>query len=269
MSALRVGWKVIALATFTPSLVAALVAGKLLLGGSSRPGAAWENAALRTWARVSARILGVRIRVRGTRPEPPFLLVSNHLSYVDVLVYMGVLDARLLSKAEVRHWPMFGWMARQGGTLFVDRTRRRDLTRVIAEIRRALGLHRGVVFFPESTSTAGLDVWPFKPSLFEVAASEEMPVHTATLHYSTPGDQPAAEWTVCWWGEMDFFPHFLEFLKLRRVEAEVHFQEATHRGKDRKQLAAACEAAVREAFRPVSTELGPDPTGRWEQLERP
>ena len=67
MNALRVGWKVLALSTFTPTLVASLILGRFLLGGSSRPGAAWESAALRTWARVSARILGVRIRVRGVR----------------------------------------------------------------------------------------------------------------------------------------------------------------------------------------------------------
>lgn len=259
MTALRVAWKVLALSIFTGSRALMILGARALAPLSSGSLAERENRIARSWGRGTARILGMRVSTTGTRPEPPFLLVSNHLSYMDVLVYMGLLDARLLSKAEVKDWPVFGFLARLGGTLFVDRTRRTDLPRVAREIRERLDGGRGVVFFPEGTSSAGLEVMPFKASLFAVPASGDFEVHTASLRYVCPPGEPPAQWSVCWWGEMPFLPHLLRLLRLSSFEAQVHFDSATLRGDDRKQLAQAAEQAVRASFEPICDELGPAP----------
>jgi 1-acyl-sn-glycerol-3-phosphate acyltransferase len=150
-------------------------------------------------------------------------------------------------------------VARFAGTLFVDRTRRTDLPRVIAEIDRSLTSGRGVAFFPEGTSTAGFEVLPFRPSLFEVAARGELEVACAALHYQTPEHEPPAEWSVCWWGDAGFLEHFWPLLGLSRYEARVSFSESRLWHADRKQLAEAAHAEVTRLFRPVCAE---DPARR-------
>lgn len=210
-----------------------------------------ERAAARTWARGMCRLLGVHVRVEGVPPSGRYLLVCNHLSYVDVVVLMSALDATLLSKAEVGAWPVIGALARFGGTLFVDRTRRTDLPRVLGEIERVLAGGHGVVFFPEGTSSAGYEVLPFKASLFEVAARGGIDLACAALHYATaPGDPPAC-WSVCWWGDMGFGSHLWPLLGLERVDATLRFGAARVHGDDRKQLSDAARAEVLRLFEPV------------------
>jgi 1-acyl-sn-glycerol-3-phosphate acyltransferase len=266
MTALRVAWKLFALTVFTGSRIFLLLGARMIAPLFPRAHVRLEDRIARNWGRIAARILGVHVSCSGPLPQPPFLLVSNHLSYLDVLVYMGLLNARLLSKAEVKHWPIFGFLARLGGTLFVDRARRSDVPRVVAEIRKRLEAGRAVVFFPESTSGAGIEVMPFKASLFAVAAQGDFEVHTASLRYVSPPGHPPAQWSICWWGEMPFLPHLLRLTRLPRIEAQVRFETTTLRGNDRKQLAMAAEEAVRASFEPVSTELGPAPDPRIEAL---
>ena len=220
-----------------------------------------EDHAIRTWARGMCWLLGVRVRVEGTPPGGPFLLICNHLSYLDVVAIMSQVDARLLSKAEVASWPGLGFLARFGGTLFVDRTRRRDLPRVIGEIRAVLDKGRGVVFFPEGTSSPGLEVLPFKPSLFEVASAGGLEISTAALHYRTPGSERPAQWSVSWWGDMEFAPHLLGLLRLSRIDARLRFGARRVAGSDRKQLALDAREEVVALFEPLAEELGQDAPG--------
>ncbi|MEM9380141.1 MAG: lysophospholipid acyltransferase family protein, partial [Planctomycetota bacterium] len=152
------------------------------------------------WARSVLRILGVDARYEGPAPDGPFFLVCNHLSYVDIPVLLARLDARFLAKSEIASWPVLGLLARSTGTLFIDRSRKRDLTRVMPAIERVLGRGPGVIIFPEGTSTDGSAVQPFKPSLFEVPVEMDLKVVCAALHYDCPeGPRPAWE-AVCWWG---------------------------------------------------------------------
>lgn len=211
------------------------------------------------WARAVLKIMGVRARYEGPVPDGPFFLVSNHLSYVDIPVLLAQLDARFLAKSEIASWPVMGLLARSTGTLFVDRSRKRDLTRVLPAIRGVLDRGPGVIIFPEGTSTDGSAVEPFKPSLFEVPVEMDLEVTCAALHYDSP-EGPLPAWqAVCWWGEAPFAPHFLQFLKQRRTDATVTFSAETitapqteGRGR-RKDLAAAAHSAVERAFTPSRT----------------
>ena len=82
-------------------------------------------------SRRTLRVFSVEFESRGPLP-PAGLLVCNHLTYLDILVLVALTPAVFVSKAEVQNWPVFGWFAKRSGTLFVDRTRRSDVTRMNA-----------------------------------------------------------------------------------------------------------------------------------------
>jgi 1-acyl-sn-glycerol-3-phosphate acyltransferase len=220
-----------------------------------------QGAVRRAWGHATLAICGVRAELLGAAPEPPYILVSNHVSWVDILVYHAACPGgRFLAKSEIAGWPVMGLLARSAGTLFVDRARKGDLVRVNDAVGDALREGWGVIIFPEGTSTEGREVAPFKPSVFEVAIRTARPVSYAAISYETPAGEVPARLSVCWWGDMTFPDHCYRFLGLPRVRATVSFGEETLRADDRKVLAADAHAAVQRLFRPVTGALPPEPT---------
>ncbi len=203
---------------------------------------------MRTWGRGCLWLFGGRLEVTGTPPARPFLLISNHLSYMDVLVIAAAAPARFLSRADVANWPGIGPIARSAGTLFIDRATKRDLPRVIGQVQAAFETGSGVVFFPEGTSSGGAEVLPFKASLFEFAAQGGIPVHCASLAYERPLHRAPAAESVCWWREMTFGDHAFGLLLRPGFTARLAFAKEPVTADERKQLAARTEAVVRELF---------------------
>jgi len=207
--------------------------------------------AFRQWARVACWVIGVRPKLRGTPPAPPFFLVSNHLGYLDIVVMASLAPCVFVSKADVRNWPIIGRLCAAVGTIFLDREQKRDLPRTMGRIEAVLGSGRGVVLFPEGTSTKGDEVVRFRPSLLELPARSGRGVHYAALRYQTRFGSPPASTTVCWWGDAPFFPHLWGMLAVRSIDAEVVFAAEPIEHTDRKALARALRNAVAESFEPV------------------
>ena len=215
---------------------------------------AWRavrRAVLRRWGRTSLAILGCRVTVRGEPPREPFLLISNHISYVDIFLLTAFAPSRFVSKAEIRDWPVAGAMCRTVDIIFVDRHRRRDVTRVADQIAEALAAGDPVILFPEGTSTPGNAVAPLKPSLLAPVAGQELPVHWAVVRYETPSDEPPAFLSVAWWGDMALTPHAPELLQLRRIDAEIVFGDEPVRSADRKVLARQLQERMDGSLRPM------------------
>jgi len=222
------------------------VAGLPMVLGRRQALARWRSYIFRYWARTTLTILGGEVVAIERGPDPPFFLVANHLSYLDILVLASRVDASFVAKHEVSKWPVVGFLCRCMGTIFVDRTSRNDVVRVLEEIERTLEIGQGVVLFPEGTSTSGAEVRRFLPSLLEVAVRLDRPVCYAALRYETPsGEKPASE-TVCWWGDMTFGSHVLELLTLPGFRAHLHFGDDTIQQPDRKRLASTLRDAVVE-----------------------
>ena len=211
----------------------------------------WRALVFRAWARAVCRIAGMRVGVRGVPPRGAFLLVSNHLGYMDVVALASVSDCVFVAKSEVAGWPVLGRLCRSVNTIFVNRRRRRSLPGVIERVERALGAGSGVVVFAEGTSTGGASVEPFRSPLLDIAARKAMPVHFASLSYRTPPRCPPAREAVCWWGDMTFLKHLYGLFALPRFDAEVVFGEQPVRDGDRKALARKLWAAVSAQFVPV------------------
>ncbi len=251
MVMLRSAWRLLALFLATALSAIGMALSALFTRAHSparcRAHAFWVG----LWARNSCRAVGVRVSVEGAPPQGAFLMASNHLSYLDIIVLWCAIKSQFLSKADVARWPVFGRCARIAGTLFVDRTRRTDLPRVQAEAQQLLAANYGLVFFPEGTSSPGAEVMPFKGSLFQIAVDTGIPVHTACLHYATPNNQPPAFDNVAWWGDMAFFPHLLKLVRIPRIEARIRFQPKPVSGEDRKQIANAARRQIAAAFEPL------------------
>ncbi|HUQ50511.1 MAG TPA: lysophospholipid acyltransferase family protein [Terriglobales bacterium] len=179
---------------------------------------------LHRWCAYVLPTLSVRIQVEGSPPTSG-MIVSNHLSYLDILVFSAVVPTLFVAKREVRSWLVFGLLAHLAGTRFLDRARSADAHRVQNEVQEALEKGSIVVVFPEGTSTDGNTVLPFKPALFEAVVGKHT-VTPARLTYSVT--QGSVSNDVCYWGDMTFFPHLLRLLSKPSILARVDFAPATH-----------------------------------------
>ena len=201
--------------------------------------AAW----LHRSSRRHLKIFGYSADVAGAIPKNG-LLVSNHLSYLDILAISATTPAVFVSKADVRRWPLFGWLAALAGTVFVERERRTLVVEVNREIQTALDAGVLVVIFPEGTSSNGETVLPFRTSLLEPAARGGHEIATGWIHYDlADGD---AKQEVCYWGDHSFFPHLINLLGKKSVRATLRFGKFHHTTADRKELAKQLHAAVLE-----------------------
>jgi 1-acyl-sn-glycerol-3-phosphate acyltransferase len=136
----------------------------------------------------------MEVEMEGEPPKAPFFLVSNHLSYLDIVPLYLSLRCTFVAKKAVRGWPLLGYMVNAVGVIFVDRKRKTDVKRVNEELARSMNKYQGLVFFPEGTSSGGADVLPFHASLLQFPAEEGIPVHTASISYATAKkDEPARD----------------------------------------------------------------------------
>jgi 1-acyl-sn-glycerol-3-phosphate acyltransferase len=163
------------------------------------------------------------------------LLVSNHLSYLDILVIGAACPAVFVAKREVKSWPVFGWLAMLAGTVFVDRNRRLRVSDSAEEIASAPNEGLLVVLFPEGTSSDGRIVRPFKSSLLEPATTQNYGVTAGLIQYAISDGDVGQE--VCCWKDTTFVPHLLKLLSKAAVSASLRFNQLHGRSRDRKELA--------------------------------
>lgn len=192
----------------------------------------------------SARLLAgmkVKIAVHGPVPEQG-LIVSNHLSYLDILVFSVVCRCVFVAKREIKSWPGVGWVASLAGTIYIDRTRRTDTHMIQPEMQSALSRGLRLVVFPEGTSSDGSSVLHFHSSLFQPAIDLGTQITAAAIEYRVwPGD---AAKEACYWGEMSLLPHLLNLLSKDSIEASLNFSSQHLRFRDRKEAARTMQLEV-------------------------
>ena len=187
------------------------------------------------------RIFQTKILTTGAIPNSG-LLISNHLSYLDILVISALTPAIFVAKREVKSWPIMGLLAQLGGSVFIDRQRRTHVGQVNDEIENALADGALVVIFPEGTSSDGKTVLPLKSSLLEPATQLKHPLTAGCLQYALADGDAGSE--ICYWGEAAFLPHMINLLSKRSVRVFVQFVPVQNPGNDRKELAQQLHAAV-------------------------
>ncbi|NGM13776.1 1-acyl-sn-glycerol-3-phosphate acyltransferase [Verrucosispora sp. CWR15] len=209
-----------------------------------------RQAALRGWARTTARACGVRLEVRGRLPRRRVLLVANHVSWWDVLALLAVAPARLVAKQEVRRWPLIGLLARAAGTVFVDRSRPRGLPATVGRVASALRSGRSVAVFPEGTTWCGgaASCRPptgFRPAMFQAAIDAGAPVVPLRIGYrcGVTGETTTAPAFV---GDETLLRSVRRMLAVRKLTVCVDIAAPLHPGRsaDRRALARVAESAV-------------------------
>lgn len=219
------------------NLGAALVVGPL--GGRIPPGL------VRRWCRWVVRAAGVRVRIDGGVPAGTgLLLVANHVSWLDIPLLAAVRPARMLAKAEIRAWPVAGWLTARGGALFVDRDRIRALPGTVARIAGALRAGEAVAVFPEGSTWCGRAQGRFRRAVFQAALDAGVPVQPVRLRYRLAGGPSTT--TPAFVGEDSLLTSVWRVATARGLVAEVEVRQVLvpGSGTDRRALARAAEAAT-------------------------
>jgi 1-acyl-sn-glycerol-3-phosphate acyltransferase len=202
-----------------------------------RHDAAGRHAIVQRWSVRMLRGLGVEVRTSGRADPGAVLMVANHVSWLDMpALHASAPRARFVSKADIGRWPLLGRLARAGGTLFIERERKRDALRVVHEVAAALKQGDAVAVFPEGTTGAGYGVLPFHANLLQAAITTATAVQPVVLRYSEPGHRVsvAAQYV----GETTLGQSLMKVCRARGLVVDVHFLEAEPAGEpDRRVLA--------------------------------
>ncbi len=231
--------------------VGALIAGWLKLTAPWRRRPPGTAASPRWWFGRMCRILGLRVKIFGEISALPAFWVPNHISWLDIVVLGSVAPTNFVSKAEIRSWPLFGWMAAAGGTVFIPRGAHQARA-VVEQVSQRLGGGCNVVVFAEGTTSDGRQVRRFYPRLFAAAVAAACPVQPVAVRYPHPdGVHPAAPFI----GDDPFLGNLLRVLEQPSMDVEVTFCEVFSAAeRDRRGLAEQANAAIAQVVCPPAAE---------------
>lgn len=149
-----------------------------------------RHALIQWWSVKTLHILGIRLKAEGQALPAGHLVVANHVSWLDIAAVHAVLpQARFVSKADVKHWPLIGALVEGAGTLFIERSSKRDALRVVHQAAAALQAGDCVAVFPEGTTGAGPELLPFHANLLQAAVSVQAPVLPVVLRWHEPHER--------------------------------------------------------------------------------
>jgi len=182
-----------------------------------------KNQHIQRWSKRLLKIFGIQLQVNNADAliYSSYLLAANHVSWVDIHAINAFKPIRFVAKSEVASWPIFGWMAKQLGTLFIRRDSPRHARQVSGEIASVL-INQSVCIFPEGTSTIGVDVLPFKSNLFESAIHAKVQVYSLAIRYRSVITGFPSE-TAAFTGDMGLLESMSRILKDRKLIVELIF----------------------------------------------
>lgn len=224
----------------------------------------WRSRIIRSWAAKLLVILNVETRVRGDIPTlvtHGVMFVSNHVSWMDVWLLQSVRPVRFISKADVRSWPVVGYLAQAGGTLFIQREKRHHTAAIVGQAEAVLAQGDCLALFPEGTTTNGLRLRAFHPSLFQVAVDHGGAITLVTIRYVFEDGQ--IDTAPAYADEITMPESMRAILARRKIIAEVNYLGTLDaNGKTRRELSSEAEAAIASALNlPIPHKASEKPAG--------
>ena len=199
----------------------------------------------RGYCRMMLRTLGVRMQVSGgpIRNVPGVLVVSGHVSWLDIFTIGTVLPGSYVARADLVDWPALGPVVRLMKIIPIDRARLRRLPAVVAAVAERLRAGHTVIAFPEGTTWCGLGYGRFRPAMFQAAVDSGRPVQPLRLSYRHRDGRPST--VPAFVGDDSLLTSVRRVITARRTVCHIHVESLQLPGTDRRDLAARCEAAVR------------------------
>lgn len=211
--------------------------------------------------RIGLWIFGIKVDVRNVPRNSEMLnnvlVVSNHLSYLDILIISSVFPSLYITSVEVQHTFFLGLMSRLAGSLFVERRNKTKLLKEIDAIATVLKSGFTITLFPEGTSSNGDNVLPFKSSLFSAAEKAEITIQPICIRYMEIDNHPITPKTrdyAYYYGDIQFFPHLMNLFTVESIKVRLSFldQVKTNSWTDRKEMVDTVHKMILDSYNVIS-----------------
>jgi len=194
----------------------------------------------RVWLKWFSAIIGLQIAKEGEPVASPLLLVSNHISWLDIIILGRFIPAYFVAKSDILSWPVIGYLAKQAGTIFVRRGVKQQVHETAEQMVWLLKQNSAVIAFPEGTTTRGELVLPFHASLFQPALLTKSAIQPVALQYLGEAKEQAP-----FIGEDAFVPHLIKMLSMDKIQVRVVFLAAINSsGKNRHSVSNESRTAI-------------------------
>ena len=208
-------------------------------------GRARRRAYVQRWSAHLLAVLNVRIEIIGKPPNrsAPAMLIANHVSWLDIFAINSTHTVRFVAKAEIRRWPIFGWLCEQGGTVFLERTRRHNIAHVNQLMEVALLQGDAFAVFPEGMISSGDILRPFHGSLLQPAIACSATLHPAAIRYTRSDGSLCLE--ADYEGEKTMLGSLLLMVTQPVINAQLQFLDPLAcAGRHRRELADAAAESI-------------------------
>lgn len=179
---------------------------------------------VRWWSRGLLWRLNIQIKIYGqslTETTRGCMVLANHISWIDIYALNSVTALRFIAKSDINHWPVFGYLARKSGTIFINRSSRKDTARIVDTTAECLSKGHHVAFFPEGTTTDGTTLARFKSSIVQAAINADASIHPVAIRYPNPDG--SINTTLAYAGETTMGEAMMQAFKTKRPLIELHF----------------------------------------------
>ena len=214
---------------------------------------------LKSWSRQLLTILNIGIQIDGqqlARGESGCLMVANHVSWLDIFVLNAIHPSRFIAKSEVRDWPIFGWLSRRIGTIFIERAMRQDASRINQHVSLLLKQGAWIGLFPEGTTTDGKQVGHFHSALIQPSIDAGIRLCPVALRYQNRDG--GVETAAAFIGDMTLVQSIWQILRCPQHNALVVFAPALMTDNaNRRVLARSAQDAIAQVLRTLGTTRQP------------
>ena len=214
---------------------------------------------LKSWSRQLLTILNIGIQIEGqqlARGESGCLMVANHVSWLDIFVLNAIHPSRFIAKSEVRDWPIFGWLSRRIGTIFIERAMRQDASRISRHVSLLLKQGACIGLFPEGTTTDGKQVGHFHSALIQPSIDAGIRLCPVALRYQNRDG--GVEIAAAFVGDMTLAQSIWQILRCPQHNALVVFAPALMTDNaNRRVLARSAQDAIAQVLRTLGTTRQP------------
>jgi len=205
-----------------------------------------DELTIRVWSVLMVRVFGMRVRRYGTPLPGGVLVVANHVSWIDITLLHSQRVVGFVAKAEIEGWPLIGWLASRGGTIFHHRGNNESLHGVMHQMLLRLQQGSGVGVFPEGRTNNGQVIGAFHARIFQPAVLAGVPAQPVALKYGARG---SAQTIIAFRTRENFLQNFWRLLGEPTRLVEVHFLEPVSVDVDgRRRMAELCRERIAAAM---------------------